>query len=113
MRQATVEGPDASAACIGAVVEQTLRRELERRQGLRPHVQLAIRVDADGATRAKAYRRLREQYDPTRFVRHGARAVALARRIGCLLDEALAQLGDPATPPPRPPGLLGRIFGRH
>ena len=60
------------------VIERALRRELLARRDLKPHVQLAIPVDADAATVEDAYRRLRGQYDSAAFAQHGPGVMAAA-----------------------------------
>jgi hypothetical protein len=82
---------------LDEVVRQSLARELERRRELRPHVQLGVHLGADRGKVCAAFERLRTQYLPEKYARHGVVAQELAAQILALLERAQAQLCKPAT----------------
>jgi hypothetical protein len=74
---------------LDEVVRQSLRRELHSRRSMRPHAQLGVRLDADAETARLAFERLRAQYYPENYTRHGEEARQLAAEIGELLQHAI------------------------
>lgn len=74
------------------VIANTLVRELTRRRSLDPFAQLEVASHAGWDDLFFAASQLREQYDPRRFHHHGPKAVAAARAICELIQDAFRQL---------------------
>jgi hypothetical protein len=90
--ETTTRSDADSRPIFGAMIRQALERELKRRRGLRAHVQLGVRVDADAAMVDAAHRGLRAHYQPETYRCYGAATMALASSILTLLDQARAEL---------------------
>jgi hypothetical protein len=88
---------------MNRLIEQALRRELERRRGIPAHVQLGVRVDASERTIDQAYRRLSARYRPELFIDCGPDAIVVVAEISDLLAAARRQLLE--GPPPHPVGI--------
>src|SRR5437763_12091546 len=93
----------ASYTTLSPLIERALHRELSRRRGLRPHVQLAIAPDATPASIDAAFARLESEYAPDAFSGYGDNAVGAATEICALLAAAHREMrAHEAALMPRP-----------